>query len=284
MRSNYRATCREEGRYVANGFNHGAAAALVVEAVRDVELTPGRPVEPGDTGEQRCHPPNQGALCAAADTLLRAVTLSCAERTRELLLKDGIDSKDSESASLRRAIYLGDEAIIKLLLDAGAPVNPATTILWPPLWDACSSHNIPLMNMLLKSGAPVDGKDSRGATYLAFGFSDDRVMKVLLDAGANPNARDEGGATPLMHAATFGEEEAAKILIRYGADVNLKDNKGETALMYAASGLYVDTISELLAAGADVHARNLEGKTALDIANTNQFAGKILSAAIRGNQ
>ncbi len=134
-------------------------------------------------------------------------------------------------------------------------------------------------------GAMVDTLDHQGATYLAgYGFFDARVTETLLEAGANPNARDKDGATALMKSANYGYEEAIRLLIEHKADVNLKDNNGRTALMHAAAGKYIDSIPLLLKAGADLYARDREGDTALDIAvkSKNNVAVKLLSAAMKG--
>jgi hypothetical protein len=269
MRSKYTANCREDGRYITNGFSHGAAAEIILEAVTDVELTPRQLSDGTDSDRDTCEPPDHDALCGGAKTLLRAVTLNCVDRAAELLSKDGVDSKDGhESASLAAAIRLGREGIVRKLLDAGVTVNPAPGEgITQPLAEAASWKRIEIMKILLKVGAKVDGLDSRGSTYLAsYGFFDTRVERLLLGAGANLNARDDEGATALMHASGFGYEEAVRLLIEHGANLNLKDNKGRTALMHAAAGLYVDAIPELLRSGADLYARDLDGKTALDIA------------------
>lgn len=287
MRNEYFAVCRPGGDYATNGFGHlnGATAELIVESVLDVELTPRKETVEDEEDHKPCEPPNHDSLCAAAPNLARAVAQNCVERTKDLLAKDGIDSKDgNESSALITAIRLGDEAIVRLLLDAGAPVNPLTTRLSTPLAEA-GLRNVRILKMLLASGAKVDATDRRGATYLAsYGFFNPAVTKVLLEAGANPDARNEDGTTALMRAADYGYEEAAKLLIEHRADVNLTDNQGRSALMHAAAGKYVDVIPRLLASGADLHARDKEGKTALEIAKTskNQVAEELLSAAIRG--
>ena len=64
-------------------------------------------------------------------------------------------------------------------------------------------------------------------------------MRILLGAGANPNAIAREGQTALMQAAGLGYEESVKILIEYHADPNLKDDMGRTALMHAVMGGYV---------------------------------------------
>jgi ankyrin repeat protein len=156
--------------------------------------------------------------------------------------KEGIDAKDgSESPSLDAAIRFGNENVVKLLIESGAPVNPVKTRLWPPLSEAAHWRKIEIMKVLLNAGANVDGLDHQRTTYLAsYGVFDKRVTKILLEAGANPNATDSDGSTAHMQASGYGYEDAIKILIEHGADVNLKDKSGRTALMHAAAGKYVD--------------------------------------------
>lgn len=285
MRSGYSAVCQEDGSYFTNGFGHlnGAAAELAVERVLnfDLSLPPAKDAD-DDREEERCVPPNLPVLCAAAQSLERAASLGCVDQVRQFLVRSGIDSKDgSESQALNKAITSGNEEIVKLLLQSGAPVNPTQVSFSPPLSEAANWRRIRIMKLLLKSGAKVDGLDSHGQTYLAsFGFFDPLVLRILLDAGASPDATAQDGQTALMQAGGYGYEESVRILIEHHADVTVRDNKGRTALMHAAMGGYVDAIPLLLENGADPHARDSDGKTALDLALTskNQAAIKLLSA------
>jgi ankyrin repeat protein len=286
MRSEYTVTCLRNGTYLGNGFGHlnGAAAELVVDSVRNVELTP-RPDTPAadqETGAQHCSPPDLATLCAKADSIAHAAFIGCAEKVREFLAKDGIDSKNaSESPSLIAAIRSGNAGIVKLLLDAGAPVNPTEFTLWPPLTNATTTRHIDIMNLLLQAGAKVDAPDHNGMTALVSnGFFDPNVTKVLLEAGANVNATDGKGETALMKASAFGFKQDVKILIEHHADVNIKDSKGRTALMHAAAGRFSDAIPLLLESGADLNARDAEGKTALDLADSMNNLGAIAMLSV----
>jgi len=286
MKSEYSAVCSEDGSYITYGFGHlGAAAAeLAVERVLNFDLSlPAGNDADDDYEVERCIPPNQTALCATAQSLERAASLGCVDQLRGSLAKDGIDSKDgSESPALNKAIRSGNEAIVKLLIQSGAPVNPAQISFSPPLSEAANWRQYEIMKLLLKSGAKVDGVDSHGQTYLASsGFFFPRVLKILLEAGANPDATDREGQTALMQAAGYGYEESVKILIEHHADVNLRDHKRRTALMHACAGGYVDAVPLLLENGADVNARDDDRKTALDLAriSKNQAAIKLLSTA-----
>jgi hypothetical protein len=290
VRDQYLAHCRPGGDYLTNGFGHlnYAAAEILLEEVRDVEWTTPAAEEDSDGTEDAlaCQPSNIADLCAAASTLVRAAALGCVDRAREILAKDGIDSQNgSESPALGSAIDVGNEALVKLLIEKGAPVNPSTVRLWPPLWEAAHRGRARIVELLLQSGAKVDGVDHRGATFLAsYGVFDTRIMKILLNAGANPNATEEDGQTALMGAAGYGYEEAIQLLIAHQAQVNLKDLRGRTALMHAAAGRYVDAIPLLLEAGADLYARDAQGDTALDIArkSKNSVAVELLSGALKG--
>jgi ankyrin repeat protein len=83
------------------------------------------------------------------------------------------------------------------------------------------------------------------------------------------NNSDVEGRTALMLGTYEGEIEIIKLLVEAGADVNARDNKGKTVLMYAIEGYAGDeaeNIKYLIEKGADVFARNAEGKSILKLA------------------
>ena len=83
-------------------------------------------------------------------------------------------------------------------------------------------------------------------------------------------ARGEGGATPLMAAALYGDAQVVKQLLAAGADANAANAAGVTPLMWAAPR--VEIAQPLLEAGADVHARSEDGRSALLIASGSSGA------------
>jgi ankyrin repeat protein len=92
------------------------------------------------------------------------------------------------------------------------------------------------------------------------------AVKQHLAAGADVNAKDEDGYTPLYAVAGRGHKEIAELLIAKGADVNPKDEFGYTPLHIAAGGGGKETAELLIANGADVNVLANDGTTPLDIA------------------
>ena len=91
------------------------------------------------------------------------------------------------------------------------------------------------------------------------------VVRYHIEAGSDINTIDpEGGASPLIIAATFGQVDVARSLIEAGAEINLRNNDGSTALITATFLCHTEIVELLLGHGADKNVRNNAGSTALD--------------------
>jgi uncharacterized protein len=130
---------------------------------------------------------------------------------------------------------------------------------------AVERDDLPAATALLKAGADANAANRYGVTPLSLACTngDGAMVSQLLKAGADPNAAIPGGETPLMTAARTGRLDAVKALLAAGADVHAKDpRRGQTALMWAAAEGNVDVIGALLKAGAELNARLDSGYTA----------------------
>jgi ankyrin repeat protein len=124
----------------------------------------------------------------------------------------------------------------------------------------------------VKNGADVNASDKDGKTPLmASTFNTDAgVVTLLLKAGANVNARQQDGGTALMYAAVSNLPAMISALVNAGARVNDQDQQGGTALIWAAAfNPNSEVILLLLKAGSDPNAKTAEGKTAFDLAQDN---------------
>jgi ankyrin repeat protein len=97
--------------------------------------------------------------------------------------------------------------------------------------------------------------------YFAAQKCDIDRARELLERGADPNARDSVGATPLHYAALNGHVNAVKKLLEHGADVNARDKDGFTPLHVAACKGYVDVLGLILQYGADLNMQSRRGWT-----------------------
>ena len=133
----------------------------------------------------------------------------------------------------------GDPRALEALLQGGEDPNcihPHTGAT--PLHNACFCDSVELVRVLLAHGAdpnrrytyrsPVDGRVEPDLVALMVAHSLDAAI-VLLNAGADPNATDGLGRTPLMRAVLAGPSEQVQRLLEAGADPRRRSDAGVTA-------------------------------------------------------
>ncbi|HUT52061.1 MAG TPA: ankyrin repeat domain-containing protein [bacterium] len=113
---------------------------------------------------------------------------------------------------------------------------------------------------------------------------DVRQCLDLLDRGADVNAADEDGCTPLIWAALSGKRETVELLIARGGDVNCKDSDGQTPLHIAATTGDVAMARLLIEKGADVNARDYFGITPLRSAALNEDSAMVDLLSSKGGK
>ncbi len=204
--------------------------------------------------------------------LLRAALYADADMVR-LLAQKGADvnaaTRDGVTALMWAA---GDAEKVRVLLEKGAKVNARTSLGRTPLLIAATyAGNSETVRLLLEKGANISDQDALRETALtsAAKRGDARMVKILIDAGADLNA---GGRPPLVWAAEEGSVEAVKCLLDHGAAAHQESLNG--ALFSAAVRGPLEVVKLLLDRGADPNsAAGFAGYTPLMGAAYSESAG-----------
>jgi ankyrin repeat protein len=159
---------------------------------------------------------------------------------------------------------------------AGPPEGAAPIFNANPFSLAAYAGNYKSLARLKAAGGQIDGAfiaigTSRTTPMLgAFKFGDVDVIRTLLELGAPVDFADGNQITMLSRSVLNHELGLAKMLIDRGANVNATDKLGMTPLLWAASSDFGDPamVELLLKAGAKADAKNRDGRTALELART----------------
>lgn len=206
----------------------------------------------------------------AMTKLIDAIRAQDAKAVREQIAAKPNLTKDGDpsgSTALHYAAGFGAVEIMKGLLAAGAPVDAKNRLKSTPLHWAV--HDPAKVRLLLDGGADVNAKgvDGRAALYFAATLrTGNSVLELLLSRGADPNTKMLTGRTPLMAAAAAGNLEAMKMLLAKKADPTLLAGTGGSALFDAAGSGKIDAVKLLLDAGLAADSRNKRGVTPLAVA------------------
>jgi ankyrin repeat protein len=160
--------------------------------------------------------------------------------------------------ALMHACRGGHSAAARMLLDSGARVDvadPKTGLT--PLMLACEKNSRELVQLLLERKAAVDAADAQGRSVLVRsvanalnGKASSEILGLLLDAGADIEARDSDSLTPLMMAAVAGNAGLLALLVGNGAAIDATDRCGVPAAEQAAIYGHAEAVAVLTGAGA----------------------------------
>jgi uncharacterized protein len=199
------------------------------------------------------------------DQLFQAIMNGDANQISSLLTQDPTLANSrtpSGVAVVLFSLYYGQPALAKLFLEHGAVVdifsaaalglmarlkelltrqpelaNAEASDGFSPLGLASFFGQEEAVLMLLKNGAQVNRASNNSQKVMplhsAAAGQHLAIARALLGAGAEVNARQEGGFTPLMSAAQNAQVEMVRLLLEHGADRAIMSDDGKTALAYA---------------------------------------------------
>jgi F-type H+-transporting ATPase subunit beta len=205
-------------------------------------------------------------LRRAAGADLEDPTVS--ETTR--VLRPSRDDRFSASVRLHLALRSGDVSEVSRILvrhpelaDAEQSWDPSLTFAgvlpFPtratPLLTAVERDDEAMVRRLLEHGAATDGAcgcaTGESPLWAAVLLRRPAIARVLLEAGADPNAAAATRSAPLHVAAMRGERELVRLLLAHGADCTLRDAGGRTPAEWARSKGFGE-VAALLEASAEV--------------------------------
>ncbi|CAM9889891.1 unnamed protein product [Sphacelaria rigidula] len=191
------------------------------------------------------------------------------EQAASFLIQEGayVNCLDREGDDpLLLATKHGHCSVTRALLEAGADVDSRDAHHWSALDFATRNGDVDTMIELLQHGAGVASRHLDGTTplHIASEFNRARAVDVLVEAGVNVNAYNNGNFdidTPPLHiAAKYNSCDAMLALLRHGADVHAADGMyRQRTLMSACEHLHLEAADLLLRWGADKNNVYLDG-------------------------
>jgi ankyrin repeat protein len=167
---------------------------------------------------------------------------------------DPLATNAIRETALMRAAQFGDTMTIQLLLSEGINVNAQDSYGGTALRNAIVNSNVSAVLCLLNNGANPNIVDSFGVSGLAYSvLSNDAVItKKVLKETTKVNTIDVIGMSPLMWAVYNESDrpEIIELLLDRGADINAKSKDGSTALLWAMKKGNTATVALLKRRGA----------------------------------
>ena len=127
--------------------------------------------------------------------------------------------------------------VIRLLARDPNLVNAYSEDGFSPLGLACFFGHFDVAEYLVRAGSNLNSRSHNrlkaAPIQSATASGHRKIVRMLLERGADPNIREQGGYTPLHAAAQNGDDEMIRILLFGGADLTIASNSGKTALDFA---------------------------------------------------
>jgi uncharacterized protein len=225
-----------------------------------------------------------------ADALLRAAGCGHAALVQFLLDRgaDPAQSAPSGATPMSAAVSARRDAVVEILLARGVSADQRLPGGGTALMIAASLGYPEIVTRLLANKASANLEDERGTRALhvaaqsAFAANDSerarRVLEILLESGADPNAANAAGQTALLlllgaraEPGSVADQKhllaAQRVLLKHGADINRQDQRGVSALHACALHGLLLPARALLSQGADPELRDMRERSPREIAH-----------------
>ncbi len=182
-----------------------------------------------------------------------------------LSYKPNLETLYDGGTALFWASVIGDPWYVEKLLAAGANVNAVNDkVKATPLFMLLGQNpvQLDLIEKMLNKGALLDIPGTKTPLMLAAELGLLDAMKLFLKNGANPNATDDNGITPIAYALYNGEDEAVDLLAEHGADINKQDTNGCTSFMFMCRSGKIESIRKCFKFNPEINIQDNAGRSA----------------------
>ena len=189
---------------------------------------------------------------------------------------------ENEYTILHKAVFNGDIEITTLIINEvkkrlgmGSKetlpkfINEKTNEGFTSLHYASYKGNIPLLQLLIKSGASVDAVTNLGKNVMhmaAEGNQPSMMIYLITKEHQSSQSVDENGSTPLHWACYAGAEESVNFLLNLDANIDAQDKEKLTPLHLAVLGGREKIVLKLLQKNANKNLKNIRGELPIDLA------------------
>ena len=203
-----------------------------------------------------------------------------------------VDYAGDGYTSLMRASAKNDIQRVESLINLGANIDFTTADSGESaLMVAVKNEQLNVVSFLIKTGANLNVKNSKGETALFYASGNPDILELLVTNGADIESRNNQGQTVLFYVlkpSSYKDDfskhrKGLEYLIANDVSLEVKDNKGLTPFLYAVATSDLDLITLILNAGADLNAVNDEGKNALYFVARNKTT-RIFSAEVNSSE
>ena len=205
-----------------------------------------------------------GATIFRMSELTDAIKAGDTQRVGSLIDGDPalLSASENNITPLLLAIYYGKKDVAQLLVDRGAPLSFAEACAFG---DTDRAQKMLAADPKLLHSRTADGYPAAG---IAIFFGHGALARWLIEEGADVNAYAENAnrVAPVHAAAAARDRETMRLLLERGADPNARQVMDYTALHEAAGRGDIEMAKLLLAHGADRDSRSSDGKKASDVA------------------
>ena len=198
-------------------------------------------------------------------------------------------SEPRASTPLYYAALCGFADLVKqLIIKNPQDVNAIGGFYWTPAVAALAGRHFELAEVLHRSGSSVKprGRGDDTPLHCAALNGDLEMVQILLEYGVDVDCQNMSGYTPLNSVALLGSPNAARVirlLLQRGADPNTCTYDGSTPLHFASAFERIEIARVLIEHGVNVEAKNDSGMTPLDVARAYFARGEMMDLLLEAS-